>query len=79
MGRDQNLRELSVTVILRFTIFVNREICEWRQFSLFFVILSEEIEKWCSMISREIARTRFHVLDLKWNMIPWNAKNFFWT
>ena len=41
MGCDQNLRETSVKVNLRFTIFGNHEIREC-QFSLFFVILSEK-------------------------------------
>ena len=41
MDHDQNLRELSVTVISHFTIFGSLEICEW-QFSLFLVILSEK-------------------------------------
>ena len=44
MGRDQNLRESSVNVISRFTISGNREIREW-QFSLFFMILTEKLEK----------------------------------
>ena len=54
MGRDQNLRELSVNVISRFTICVNRELDEW-QLSLFFVILSERLADLC-VISHEIAK-----------------------
>ena len=52
MGRDWNVREFSVNVISRFTICGNCEISEW-QFSLFFVILSEKLAKFC-VISREI-------------------------
>ena len=54
MGRDQNLRESSVNVISRFTICGNCEICEW-QFSLFFVILSDQLANFY-VISREIAK-----------------------
>ena len=32
MGRDQNLCELSMNVISRFTIFVNFELCELQYF-----------------------------------------------
>ena len=54
MGLDQNLRETSVNVNSRFTIFGNREILE-SQFSLFFVILSEKfLNFW--VISREMAK-----------------------
>ena len=49
MGRDQNLRELNVKVISRFTTCGKREFREW-QFSPFFVILSEKIANFC-MIS----------------------------
>ena len=54
MDRDQNLRELSVSVISRFTIY---GICEIHEcpFSLFFVIVSENLAN-CGMISREIAK-----------------------
>ena len=51
---DQNLRELSVNVISRFTICGNREIGEW-QFSLFFETLSEKLENFY-VISREITK-----------------------
>ena len=54
MGHNQNLRESSVNVNSRFTIFGNREIFEY-QFSLFFVILSETFANFC-VISREIAK-----------------------
>ena len=54
MNRDQNLREMSVNVNSRFTIFGNCEICEC-QFSLFLVILSEK----CAIF------VRFHVKSLK--------------
>ena len=52
MGRDQNLREMSVNVNSCFIIFVNREIREC-QFSPFLVILSEKFATFC-VISREI-------------------------
>ena len=41
MGREQNLRELSVNVISLFTICTKSELYEW-QFSPCFVILSEK-------------------------------------
>ena len=69
----QNLRELRMNVVLRFTICRNREIRE-RQFSLFFVILSEKLAKFC-MISCDIAkitgigRTGFHNSELMCNTI----------
>ena len=53
MGHDQNIRELSVNVISRCTIFGNCELWKW-QFSLIFMILSKRFVK-CCMISREIA------------------------
>ena len=53
MGHDQNLREMSVNVISRFTICVSSELRE-RQFSLFFIILSEKLTTFC-IISCEIA------------------------
>ena len=54
MDRDQNLRETSVNVNLRFIIYGNCAIREC-QFSLFFVILSEKFANFCVM-SREIAK-----------------------
>ena len=54
MGRDQNLREMSVNLNLRFNIFGNYEIPEC-QFSLFFVILSEKFANFC-VISHEITK-----------------------
>ena len=42
MNRVQNLRELSVNKILRFTICGNCEIREW-QFSQFMAIFSEKL------------------------------------
>ena len=53
MDRDQNLRETSVNVNLRFIIYGNCAIREC-QFSLFFVILSEKFANSC-VISRENA------------------------
>ena len=54
MGCDQNLRELSVNGISRFSICGNLEIREW-QFVLFSMILSEKLANIC-VISREIAK-----------------------
>ena len=54
MCGDQNLRELNVNVISRFTICGKREIREW-QFSLFFVILSEKLANFCVILC-EIAK-----------------------
>ena len=54
MCRDQNLRESSVNVNSRFTIYRNREIREW-QISLFFVIWSDKLANF-GVISREIAK-----------------------
>ena len=53
MGCDQNLRELSVNKILRFTVSGNREIRE-RQFSLSMAIVFEKLANFC-VISLEIA------------------------
>ena len=52
MVRDENLRELNVNVISRFTICVKGEIREW-QFSLFIVIFREKHVIF-SVILREI-------------------------
>ena len=54
MSCDQNLRQLRMNVISRFTIYINREVREW-QFSLFFMILSEKLANFW-VISREIAK-----------------------
>ena len=54
MSSDQNCRESSVNVISCFTIWINGELCE-KQFSLFFVILSEKLANFC-VISSEIAK-----------------------
>ena len=69
MGCDQNLRELSTTVISCFALFVNHKLYEW-QFSLLFVILSDELANFW-VISHEIADisknqvwTEFHNLEL---------------
>ena len=53
IDRDQDLRELSVNMISRFTICVKREIREW-QVSPFVVIFSENLANF-NVISREIA------------------------
>ena len=71
-GRNQNLRILSV--ISHFTICVKREFLEW-QFSLFFFMLREKFTNFW-VISCEIYHI-FHILELKWNVIPRNAKNCF--
>ena len=42
---------------------------------LFFCVISRKIAK-IKGIGRE---TIFHNLQLKWNMIPWNAKDCFWA
>ena len=52
----KNIRESSMNVNSRFTICVNRELCE-QQFSLFFMILSEKLSNFC-VILREIAYIR---------------------
>jgi len=72
--------KLSVNVVSFFIICGNREIGEW-QCSLFLVILSEKLANFW-LISHEIAKTTgighgFHNLELKWNMISWNAKHCF--
>ena len=54
MSCDQNLRQLRMNVISRFTIYINREVREW-QFSLFFIVVSEKSANFC-IISREIAK-----------------------
>ena len=51
---DKNLRELRVNVISRITICRNHEIRDW-QFSLFIVILIEDLAKFC-LISHKIAK-----------------------
>ena len=51
---DKNLRELSVTAISRFAICAKHELHEW-QFSLLFVILSDELANFC-MIFHEMAK-----------------------
>ena len=56
MGSDQNLRETSMNVNSRFNIFGNREIYEC-QFSLFFMILSEQFANFCR-ISRVISKIK---------------------
>ena len=53
MGRDQNLRELSMNLISCSIICGNREIRE-KQIAHFSVILSEKLANLC-VISREIA------------------------
>ena len=53
IGRDQNIRESNMNVILLLTICVKREFCTW-QFSPFIVILNEKIVNF-QVISREIA------------------------
>ena len=53
MSHDQNLREMSVKLIPRFTMCVKRELWEL-QFSLFFVIFRVKLAYFC-VISREIA------------------------
>ena len=55
MGCDQNLRELSMNVILRLIMWVKREICKW-QFSQFLAILSEKFVNF-SVISLVVAET----------------------
>ena len=66
---DQNLRESSMNVISRFTICMIHQLREW-QFPLFFVILNEKL----AVISHKIAQIMgFHNLELKWNVIQWNA------
>ena len=54
MGSDQNLHESSVNMNSSFTICGNRKICEWH-FSLFFVILSEDLAN-IGVSSFEIAK-----------------------
>ena len=53
MDSDQNLCESSMNVISFFTVCVNCEVCE-RQFTLFFVILSGNLEHFY-VLSHEIA------------------------
>ena len=54
VGHDQNSRELSLNVKLRFAIGMKRESCEC-QFSLFFVVLGEKLANFC-MISLDLAK-----------------------
>ena len=70
MGRDENLCESSMNVILRLTIFVNRKLPE-RQFFPFFIILSEKRAKFwvisCEIfdIARIWCEQDFYNLELK--------------
>ena len=65
-----------------FIIWVKDEIREW-QFSPFFVILIIKtsqfqqcftLDHWSYMIW---VKTGMHDIELKWNVIPWNATNWF--
>ena len=54
MDCDKNHSEFRVNVISLLTVYVKREICEWK-FPLFFVILSEKLANLC-VISCEISK-----------------------
>ena len=58
MDHDQNLPELSMNMISRFTICVNRELCEWL-YSTFNGILSEnwQILAWFYMKSLKFCKS----------------------
>jgi len=49
MGYDQNLHELSMNMISRFTIYVIHEIHAW-PFSLSYMILSDKLANCCVIL-----------------------------
>ena len=84
MDRDQNFRELRVNVISLLSICVKHKIHCW-QFSSNIMILSEKLAKFQRYFTwncwNYVNRTEMgtHDTELKWNMIPWNAENYFWA
>ena len=69
-----NLREWSMNVISRFTIRWDREIRDW-QSSLFFVILSEKLAKFC-VISRGNAKITGIGHELNFAILNWSETWF---
>ena len=83
MGCDQNFRELRIKSERDFAYhhLHETEICEWL-FSPFIMILKKRskcLRKliWNRWNSWNLLWTGFHNLELKWNLILWNAKNCF--